>query len=171
MDQGLLPEAEEDVLQIEDLGAIRRKIAALGAPADAFLPRLADQSIVQMLTSRSIEQTVNIFTSSLDLMVHRLDLSYQTLRYLAWIIPTTGFIGTVVGISIALDGMKDIENIAVDKVTAGLAVAFYTTIVALVLSAILVFLQNVVQRREEAVLNDAAQYVLNNLINRIYLKP
>jgi biopolymer transport protein ExbB/TolQ len=87
-----------------------------------------------------------------------------------WVIPTTGFIGTVVGISIALEGMQDPKNISFEKVTSGLAVAFYTTILALVLSAILVLLQNVVQRREEMEPNRAAQYVLRNLINRVYLE-
>jgi phosphate/sulfate permease len=96
-------------------------------------------------------------------MSHRLDLAYQTMRFLVWVIPTTGFIGTVVGISIALEGMQDPKNIEFEKMTSGLAVAFYTTIVALVLSAILVLLQNVVQRREEMALNRAAQYTLRNL--------
>jgi len=111
---------------------------------------------------------VAIFTSTLELMSHRLDLAYQTIRFLVWVIPTTGFVGTVIGISIALEGMQDPKNIAFDKVTSGLAVAFYTTILALLLSAILVFLQNIVQRKEESTLNRAANYCLKNLINRIY---
>ena len=122
------------------------------------------------MTSRSLEQTVEIFTSTLDLINHRLDLAYQTMRFLVWVIPTTGFVGTVVGISIALEGMQDPKNIQFDKVTSGLAVAFYTTILALLLSAILVLLQNLVQRREKSTLNRAAQYCLKNLIDKIYTK-
>jgi biopolymer transport protein ExbB/TolQ len=167
----LLPEKDTDILQVDDLGTIRRKVAELRAPEDSFLPQLIDLSILQLLTSRSLEQTVEIYTSTLELISHRLDLAYQTMRFLVWVIPTTGFIGTVVGISIALEGMQDPKNIEFEKVTSGLAVAFYTTIVALVLSAILVLLQNVVQRREELALNRAAQYVLRNLINRVYLEP
>jgi biopolymer transport protein ExbB/TolQ len=166
----LLPENDTDILQIDDLGVIRRKVAELHASEDAFLPQLIDLSILQLFTSRSLEQTVEIFTSTLELMSHRLDLAYQTMRFLVWVIPTTGFIGTVVGISIALEGMQDPKNIEFEKVTSGLAVAFYTTILALLLSAILVLLQNVVQRREELALNRAAQYCLRNLINRVYLE-
>lgn len=165
----LLPE-DDTILRVEELGPMRRRIVELRADEDAFLPRLIDLSMLQLLTSRSLEQTVAIFTSTLELMSHRVDLSYQTMRFLVWFIPTTGFIGTVVGISIALEGMKDSRNIAFDRVTAGLAVAFYTTIIALVLSAILVFLQNIVQRREELTLNRAADYCLRNLINRVYTK-
>lgn len=166
---GLLPEDDNTILRIEDLGPIRRRVAELMAAEDSFLPPLLDLSMLQLLTSKSIDQTVAIFTSTLELMSHRLDLSYQTMRFLVWIIPTTGFIGTVVGISIALEGMQDPKHIEFEKVTSGLAVAFYTTILALLLSAVLVFLQNIVQRREEAALNRAAQYTLKNLINRMYI--
>lgn len=164
----LLPEDDNTILTIEELGPIRRRVVELGAQEGAFLPRLIDLSVLQLLTSKSLDQTVAIFTSTLELMSHRVDLAYQTMRFLVWFIPTTGFIGTVVGISISLEGMKDSRSIAFDKVTAGLAVAFYTTIIALVLSAVLVFLQNVVQRREELTLNRAADYCLKNLINRVY---
>lgn len=164
----LLPEDDSTILRIDDLGPIRRRVASLGADEHAFLPQLINLAILQLFTSRSLDQTVAIFTSTLELMSHRLDLAYQTIRFLVWVIPTTGFIGTVIGISIALEGMQDPKNIAFDKVTSGLAVAFYTTILALVLSAILVLLQNVIQRHEETALNRAANYCLKNLINRIY---
>jgi biopolymer transport protein ExbB/TolQ len=165
---GLLPEDDAAILQVEDLGPIRRKVAQLKASEQSFLPQLIDLSILQLMSSRSLEQTVEIYTSTLELMSHRLDLAYQTLRFLVWVIPTTGFIGTVVGIAISLEGMKDPKNIEFEKVTSGLAVAFYTTIIALVLSAILVLCQNLIQRREETALNRAAFYCLKNLINRVY---
>jgi biopolymer transport protein ExbB/TolQ len=164
----LLPEEDTAILQIDDLGPIRRKVTELKASEASFLPQLIDLSILQLLTSHSVEQTVNIFTSTLELMSHRLDLAYQTMRFLVWVIPTTGFIGTVVGIAISLEGMQDPKAINFEKVTSGLAIAFYTTILALVLSAILVLMQNLIQRREETALNRAAQYCLRNLINRIY---
>jgi biopolymer transport protein ExbB/TolQ len=168
IDKELLPEGDE-VIQISQLGAIRRKIAALDAPEYAFLPRLIDESILQLQNSKSLEQTVSIFTSMLELITHRLDLAYQTIRYLVWIIPTTGFIGTVVGIAISLEGITTGSGkIDIDRVASGLKVAFYTTILALILSAVLVLVQNIVQRKEEGALNRAAQYCLQNLINRVY---
>ncbi|MBY0531319.1 MAG: MotA/TolQ/ExbB proton channel family protein [Xanthobacteraceae bacterium] len=164
----LLPEGDE-VLNINELGPIRRKIAALEAPEGAFLPQLLDEAILQLTNSKSLEHAVSIYTSMLELITHRLDLAYQTIRYLVWIIPTTGFIGTVIGIAISLEGLAGGANkIDIEKVAAGLKVSFYTTIIALTLSAILVLLQNIVQRREEGALNRAAQYTLQNLINRVY---
>ena len=43
-----------------------------------------------------------------------------------------------------------------------------TTLVALIMAAILVFLQNLIQGREENTLNRSCQYCLDNLINRLY---
>jgi biopolymer transport protein ExbB/TolQ len=54
------------------------------------------------------------------------------------------------------------------QVTERLGVAFATTLLALVQASILVFIQNVVQGREESALNKAGQYCLDNLINRLY---
>jgi hypothetical protein len=102
MAKNLLPVEDSQILQVEDLGPIRRNIAGLKAEESAFLPQLIDLCLLQLQTSHSLEQTVEIYTSTLELMSHRLDLAYQTMRFLVWVIPTTGFIGTVVGISIAL---------------------------------------------------------------------
>jgi hypothetical protein len=48
-------------------------------------------------------------------------------------------------------------------------VAFNTTLLALVMSAVLVLVQHVVQAYEERTLNQAGQYCLDNLINRLYV--
>lgn len=165
---GLLPEDGSSVLQYSELGPLRRRIVGLDADEASYLPHLIDLSIMQLITTRSVEQAVSIYTSALELMSHRLDLSYQTIRYLVWLIPTIGFIGTVVGISIALEGLNDPKHIDLGRITAGLAVAFYTTILALLESVVIVFFMNMVQRREELALNRAADYCLRNLINRYY---
>jgi biopolymer transport protein ExbB/TolQ len=54
------------------------------------------------------------------------------------------------------------------QVTERLGVAFSTTLLALVMASILVFILNVVQGKEENALNKAGQYCLDNLINRLY---
>jgi biopolymer transport protein ExbB/TolQ len=68
--------------------------------------------------------------------------------YLVWVIPTLGFIGTVVGISLALMEVNP-EAPNLRQLTASLGISFYTTLVALGQSAILVLLMSGVQTREE----------------------
>ena len=76
-------------------------------------------------------------------------------------------VGTVVGIAMAL---QQIDPDAPDlrQLTASLGVAFYTTLVALVHSAFLVLGLQLIQAREEWSVNAAGQYVLKNLVNRLY---
>ncbi|MDE2197687.1 MAG: MotA/TolQ/ExbB proton channel family protein [Rhodospirillales bacterium] len=165
---GFLPSDEHTLLGLDELGPLRRMIHPHLA-SRAAVPVLMDAAILQASTSRSLEQVSTVMDHKLELMSHRLDLEYQIIRYIAWLVPTMGFVGTVVGIAAALEGINDPAHLHMERITAGLGVAFYTTILALVESAVLVFIQNVVQRREELALNAAADYCLTNLINRIYI--
>ncbi len=164
----LLPEDDQTVLGINDLGAIRRRVVPL-AKSGAAAAVLIDAATLQAMTSRSLEQVSTVVNAKLELLGNRLDLEYQTLRYIAWLIPTIGFVGTVVGIAVALEGIDDPQNLHLEQITAGLGIAFYTTILALLESAVVVFIQNNVQKYEELSLNAAADYCLTNLINRLYL--
>lgn len=168
LSQGLLPEDEETVLQIRDLGALRRKVARSFDGDNGFLPSLIDLAILRLQTSKSVDQAVNVLNASLELFGQRLDLRYQLLRYLVWVVPTIGFIGTVVGIAGAL-AFVDPETMDLKAVTGSLSVAFDTTVIALMWSAVLVLLQHIVQKDEEMSLNLAGHYCLKNLINRIYI--
>ncbi|MBN9428907.1 MAG: MotA/TolQ/ExbB proton channel family protein [Burkholderiales bacterium] len=167
VEQRYLPEDEHTVLQAEDLGPIRRAVSGKFDGENGFLPSLIDLCVLQFQASRSVDQTVSVLNSSLELISHRVDLRYQLSRYFSWLIPTIGFVGTVVGIaatlSVVSSGKPDLGLLA-----ATLTVAFDTTIVALIESAILVLLMNVVQGKEERAVNLAGQYALRNLINRLY---
>jgi biopolymer transport protein ExbB/TolQ len=173
---GFLPEEDGKLLENDqEIETIRINVSNAAVRAEAFLPDLINNSIIQYLKSHSISDTLSVLNSNLDLNIHRLDLNYSIIRYLVWAIPTFGFMGTVIGIAYAL-GRMDInkfmgasaEKVEIfKKITTDLGFAFGTTIVALILSAILVFLWNIVQRGEEDVLNKAGKYVLTNLINRL----
>jgi biopolymer transport protein ExbB/TolQ len=167
--QHFLPEDENTVLRVKDLGAIRQKVMGKFDGDNGFLPYLINLSILQFQASRSVDQTVNVLNSSLELINHRVDLRYSLMRYIVWVIPTIGFIGTVVGIASAL-GYINPDHIDLKLVTGSLAVAFNTTVIALVQSAILVFIQQFVQKKEELSVNQAGDYCLKNLINRLFVE-
>ena len=174
---GFLPEDDDALLDSDkSLESIRFSVANAAVRAESFLPDLINTCIIQYLKSHSVSDTISVLNSALELHIHRLELRYSLSRYIVWAIPTFGFIGTVVGISNAL-GDLDLNKFLgahADKViqfkalTADLGYAFSTTIVALALSAVLVFLLNVVQKGEEEVLNRSGRYVLTNLINRLH---
>ncbi len=170
---GYLPEDDRTILQLPDLRHIAARTAAATRPdaPDRFLPRLIQRVVFQFQSSRSVDQAHTLLNSSLELFLHEIDLRYSMIRYVVWVIPTLGFIGTVIGISLALAfaGAVDIQDPSLlAELTKRLAVAFNTTLLALVMSAVLVLIQHVVQAQEERALNQAGQYCLDNLINRLY---
>lgn len=165
---GYLPEDDQTILQANELGPIRRQVANKSDGENGFLPYLIDLCILQFQSSRSVDQAVSVLNSSLELISHRVDLRYSMIRYIVWAIPTIGFIGTVVGISGSLGGINP-DNMQLGEITADLGVAFYTTILSLLLSAIMVFVLHVVQKKEEISVNRAGDYCLKNLINRLYV--
>jgi hypothetical protein len=168
-----LPLDEETVLRPgDDLTPIYRKVRASKHRDTCFLPRLIERCILNFNLGQSVDQTNSLLNSSLELFLHELDLRYNIVRYISWLIPSLGFIGTVVGIMMALNYAGDRVNAQspdmLYQVTERLGVAFSTTLLALIMAAILVFLQNMIQGREERTLNRCGQYCLDNLINRLY---
>lgn len=169
--QHYLPEDEKTVLISSDLGSIYQRVRDSVGNTELFLPRLIRRIILQFQSSHSIDQANNLLNSSLELYLHEIDLRYSLLRYILWLIPSLGFMGTVIGIALALNyaGSADFQDpTLLSELTRRLAVAFYTTLLALIQAAILVFVMHIVQANEERSLNLSGQYCLDNLINRLY---
>ena len=174
--KGLLPEDETTLLRKQDLvGLYKGMRETIAAGETHFLQRLMARCIQQFQISGDIDKANNLFNSSLELFQHEIELKYNALRYVVWLIPTLGFIGTVVGIAFALNDAGTVETVEayqnpelLQQLTKSLGVAFATTLLALLQSAVLMFVLHVVQGREEAALNRIGQYCLDNLINRLY---
>ena len=174
----LLPEDEKTVLRQKDLGQFYRAIRHSDPKEEYWLQRLLRSAILQFQLSGSTDQVNAVFNANVELYQHENDLRYNLLRYLVWLIPTMGFVGTVTGIALALADAGQLfsrqvaDAAAPTKVMAdlvqSLGVAFYTTLLALLQSAVLMATMHVVQGREERFLNRAAQYTLRNLVNRLY---
>lgn len=166
-----LPEDERTILQTGDLGQIYKAVKETPGSDTRFLPRLISRIILQFQSSRSVDQANSLLNSSIEMYLHEIDLRYNMLRYVMWLVPTLGFIGTVIGIADALGfaGAAQYDDPELlSKLTSRLGVAFFTTLLALLLSAVLVFFMHIIQAREERSLNRAGQYCLDNLINRLY---
>lgn len=172
VDMDLLLEKKRIVLTRETANELYMSIKkASNLPDD--LPGMLKKLILHFHSTGSISQTHELFTTQIDLKYNKMDSDYSMIRYLIWVIPTFGFIGTVMGISMALAFAAQNDPQAatfLSGLTQKLGVAFYTTLVALVLSAVLVFLMHIVQSYEEGSLFKLEEYVLDNFINRLYIK-
>jgi biopolymer transport protein ExbB/TolQ len=166
--RGYLPEDGQTILVADDLPEVMSRVQRHQA-THLFLPQLIRRICFQFQSSRSVSQANDLLNSSLELFLHEVDLRYNITRYLVWLIPTLGFIGTVMGISNAMLVVKrKPTDPDLGETVSELAVAFDTTFLALILAGVLVFLMNVIQGKEEGALNRASQYCLDNLINRLF---
>lgn len=102
--------------------------------------------------------------------------SYTIPRILIWAIPLLGFIGTVVGISAAVNGFSqflnqssDVSQIkeAIGTVTSGLAIAFDTTLLALLFSVLVMIPLVMVERQEYRLLLSIDSYINDKILPRL----
>lgn len=100
-----------------------------------------------------------------DLGSDRLLQSYSLVRTVTWAIPIVGFLGTVVGITMAIANVTPEQlDSSLPEVTSGLAVAFDTTAQALGISIVLVFATFLIERGEQSVQNDVEQFGIDHLV-------
>ncbi len=95
------------------------------------------------------------------------DLAQRKLGFVntvSWAVPILGFLGTVMGITLAIANVTpDQLDQSLPEVTGGLAVAFDTTALSLTLSLGLVFTTYLIRNRQEEILNKVDQQLDNRL--------
>jgi biopolymer transport protein ExbB/TolQ len=93
--------------------------------------------------------------------------AYATLRIIIWAIPILGFLGTVIGITVAIASLSPtaLEQ-SMSDVTKGLGVAFDTTAQALALTMILMFTKALVEKAEGRLLAEVDAKVAQELLGR-----
>lgn len=98
---------------------------------------------------------------------------FALVRIIIWATPMLGFLGTVIGITLALGNLSPIALVetpekAMEGLLASLSVAFDTTALALSLSVVLMFLQFVANQLEIELLTAVDQRVAAELIGRFH---
>ncbi len=145
----------------ENAAANADPLPAIEAAHDRLAPTLRDTVLGRRLSDlkaylrhRPSGSTIEDHLKYLhELAVDRMLDGYSLLQTIVWAIPIMGFLGTVLGITMAIANL-DVNQLdtSLAAVTHNLAVAFDTTAVALCHSLILVFTFVMVKRSEEAVL-------------------
>lgn len=163
-----LSEQQFEIYTSEDIIKFRKNLLN----EENLLADLIKKLVLRYQASRkSVDETHQMLNSQLQMMQYKLDVDYNLIKYITWLIPTLGFIGTVIGIALALNfaGQPGAAESAgfLEQLTSKLSIAFYTTLVALIMSAILVFGQNLIQAKEEMSIQQTAEYCLNFFINKL----
>lgn len=131
---------------------------------ELLLPRALLAALQRFATTGSIQAVSDTIKESCEIESDRLDSELSMVRYIAWAIPSIGFIGTVRGIGDALgQAYKAVEG-DISGVTVSLGVAFNSTFVALVLSIIIMFCLHQLQQAQERMVMDCQRYADKRLL-------
>lgn len=169
---GLLPTDEGMRILPEDARPLLRKLDQLtnrGGPY--ILANMIRLALGKYAASRSGPEVTEAVRTQAEVDQARLVTSMATVHYLAWAIPSIGFLGTVRGLagSLSMAGQDNADTKQfLDDATRHLNVAFDCTLIALILSLALMFLLHSVQREEEALVIDCQQYCVEHLVGRLY---
>ena len=155
LERRLLDIPEGTSLLPEDAREYSRSLEALPAEEqDYLLPRTLLSALQRFATTGSIQAVADTIREQCDIESDRLDSELSMVRYIAWAIPSIGFIGTVRGIGDALgQAYKAVEG-DISGVTVSLGVAFNSTFVALVLSIVIMFCLHQLQLTQERLVLD-----------------
>ncbi len=156
--------------------ALQTLAIARGAHPDSFLLGRLERALRHFQARGRVAEVVDVLAAESASDEGRVEASYALIRVFVWAVPTLGFIGTVIGIGTAVGGFSETLEAAasldamkesIGGVTGGLGVAFDTTLLALVMSILIMFPASAVQRMEEGLVGAVDDYCAERLVLRL----
>lgn len=157
-----LPQASEGESTEEACSSILARLDELPARLQSTYLGKRLRSVAQTVARRGLADGIDEdLRYHADLDIGSQQESYGIVRIAIWAIPMLGFLGTVVGITMALgdfgnslgSGKANGDlNTSMTGLLAGLYVAFDTTALALALAMVLMFIQFILERMESQLL-------------------
>jgi biopolymer transport protein ExbB/TolQ len=167
---------EQDLLQLpeglpigpEDTRNLVGRLRTLpDAVQEYLLPRALLTAVERFGATRNVQDVSTAARNICDSEGERMESELSIIRYIAWAIPSVGFIGTVRGIGDALGQAHRAVEGDITGVTSSLGVAFNSTFIALVISIVLMFFIHQLQLMQERLVLDSERYVDHWLISRL----
>jgi len=168
LQQEFVPLAEGMKILPEDT---REYVRALqGLPDEErrmLLPRVLSSALGRFGATRNVQDVSSSTHTMIETEAERMESELSMIRYIAWAIPSIGFIGTVRGIGSALSQAHRAVEGDISGVTENLGIAFNSTFIALLISIVLMFLVHQLQLNQERLVFDTESYADEHLIRHL----
>ena len=156
------------VILPEDAQEYQRRLEQLpGNEHNFVVPRVLRSALKRFGATRNVQDASTTVHNTCESEMSRLDSELAMLRFSVWATPALGFIGTVRGIGVALQGAELAMKGDTSAVTGGLGVSFNSTLIALSLCLLLMFLLHEIQLAQERLVLDTERYADEQLIARL----
>lgn len=179
--QSVLPDARDFVLSPTTVDEVLARLHAIADEPQRFV--LLNRIQIALSNLRNLGRVTDVDEILRTQAEHDeavMETSYSLLRGFVWAIPVLGFIGTVLGLSLAIgtfgeileqtDDMTQITS-SLRGVTGGLAIAFETTLEALVAALAIQLTVTVLHKKEEEFLDSCREYCQRHIVGRLRMTP
>jgi biopolymer transport protein ExbB/TolQ len=164
----LVPVAPGTRILPDDAREYARTVSTLPADQRQFLlPRSLLAALHRFGVTRNVQDVSSTAHAVCETEGERLDSELSMIRYVAWAIPSLGFLGTVRGIGLALGQAQKAVEGDISGVTENLGTAFNSTLIALLLGLVLMFLIHQLQLHQEKLVLDTETYIDEHLIQHL----
>jgi biopolymer transport protein ExbB/TolQ len=168
LDRNLLQVPEGTSILPQDARNFARPVQALAeAERKSLLPRALIAGLHRFQSTQSIQDVSTTVKDVCESEADRMETELAIVRYIAWAIPSIGFLGTVRGIGTALGQAYQAVNGDIVGVSGSLGVAFNSTFVALVVSIILMFVLHQLQLVQDRLVLDTQHYCDERMIRHL----
>ena len=154
-------DADKAVIYLSELEQLDEQIRT------SSLVEIMGSSLRRFALTRNIESAANAIEPALEIMSVKNENNLSIIKYIAWAIPSIGFLGTVRGIGQAMSQAKEAVGGDIGPMTSSLGVAFNSTFVALIVSIFLMMVLTYLQNEQDSQLVRIKAYTEKYLINRI----
>jgi biopolymer transport protein ExbB/TolQ len=175
--EGIEPAPEVDLLSgsrsiaRERAGKLSKEIDKKSESHDLknkILPYVMARGLERYHMTGNVPETTETIMGRLEVASEQQESELSMLRYLVWAIPSIGFIGTVRGIGVALHRADEALQGDISGVTNALGVAFNSTLVALIISIILMLLIHLLQSGQEGLILRLQTFCREQIIDKLY---
>jgi len=169
LQSNLIPLAEGMRILPEDTRELSRQIQALPThQRSALLPRALLAGLQRFSSTRNVQDVADATHAYCETEGDRLESELSMIRYIAWAIPSIGFIGTVRGIGDALGQAHQAIEGEIFGVTRSLGVAFNSTLIALLISIVIMFILHQLQLLQERYVLETEEYCEDKLTRHLH---
>lgn len=169
-DLKLLPEEDQLILTPEEVTDIKLSVMEIEKRGVVYLiTRFIKHACTQYRNNQSIPETIQILDGQIGNAKEEMDGNLNMVRFLISSVMSVGFIGTIIGLTSAIGNAhlaKTDHGLSI--LTSYLAVAFDTTLVALLLGLILNYFYQKYLEQMDVFYAKSKSYVTDNLVSRIY---
>ncbi len=132
-----------------------------------ILPDVIMAALHRFDATRSIQDAAHAVSERAEMAYEQLESDLSLVRYIAWAIPSVGFIGTVRGISEALGQADMAIQGDISGVTSSLGLAFNSTFIALMLSIVLMLMVHLLQSKQESLIIEMEDLATKDVVSRM----